>query len=169
MLQKSIYPSPLGEILLAGDEEAITGLWFTDAKYAGLGLPPDTPEGKTAAIIQAENWLDVYFSGAEPNFLPRLLPAGSPFRQKVFRLLRQIPRGKTVTSGELARALGCSGAQAVGGAVGHNPISIMIPCHRVVGSDGSLTGYAGGLARKQWLLNLEKADLSPRRAVLLTK
>ena len=169
MLQKSIYPSPLGEILLAGDEEAITGLWFTDAKYAGLGLPPDTPEGKTAAIIQAENWLDVYFSGAEPNFLPRLLPAGSPFRQKVFRLLRQIPRGKTVTYGELARALGCSGAQAVGGAVGHNPISIMIPCHRVVGSDGSLTGYAGGLARKQWLLNLEKADLSPRRAVLLTK
>ena len=169
MLQKSIYPSPLGEILLAGDEEAITGLWFTDAKYAGLGLPPDTPEGKTAAIIQAENWLDVYFSGAEPNFLPRLLPAGSPFRQKVFRLLRQIPRGETVTYGELARALGCSGAQAVGGAVGHNPISIMIPCHRVVGSDGSLTGYAGGLARKQWLLNLEKADLSPRRAVLLTK
>ena len=164
MLQKSIYPSPLGEILLAGDEEAVTGLWFTDAKYAGLGLPPDTPVGKTAAILKAEEWLDIYFSGKEPDFLPALRPAGSPFRQRVFRLLRQIPRGRTVTYGELARLLDCASAQAVGGAVGHNPISILIPCHRVVGADGSLTGYAGGLARKQWLLNLEKADLSSRRA-----
>ena len=164
MLQKSIYRSPLGEILLAGDEEAVTGLWFTDAKYAGLGLPPDTPVGKTAAILKAEEWLDIYFSGKEPDFLPALRPAGSPFRQKVFRLLRQIPRGRTVTYGELARLLDCASAQAVGGAVGHNPISILIPCHRVVGADGSLTGYAGGLARKQWLLNLEKADLSSRRA-----
>lgn len=164
MLQKSIYPSPLGEILLAGDEEAVTGLWFTDAKYAGLGLPPDTPVGKTAAILKAEEWLDIYFSGKEPDFLPALRPAGSPFRQRVYRLLRQIPRGRTVTYGELARLLSCASAQAVGGAVGHNPISILIPCHRVVGADGSLTGYAGGLARKQWLLNLEKADLSSRRA-----
>ena len=164
MLQKSIYPSPLGEILLAGDEEAITGLWFTDAKYAGLGLPPDTPVGKTAAILKAEEWLDIYFSGKEPDFLPALRPAGSPFRQRVFRLLRQIPRGRTVTYGELARLLDCASAQAVGGAVGHNPISILIPCHRGVGPDGSLTGYAGGLARKQWLLNLEKADLSSHRA-----
>ena len=164
MLQKSIYPSPLGEILLAGDEEAVTGLWFTDAKYAGLGLPPDTPVGKTAAILKAEEWLDIYFSGKEPDFLPALRPAGSPFRQRVFRLLRQIPRGRTVTYGELARLLSCASAQAVGGAVGHNPISILIPCHRVVGADGSLTGYAGGLARKQWLLNLEKADLSSHRA-----
>ena len=164
MLQKSIYRSPLGEILLAGDEEAVTGLWFTDAKYAGLGLPPDTPVGKTAAILKAEEWLDIYFSGKEPDFLPALRPAGSPFRQRVFRLLRQIPRGRTVTYGELARLLDCASAQAVGGAVGHNPISILIPCHRVVGADGSLTGYAGGLARKQWLLNLEKADLSSHRA-----
>ena len=161
MLQKSIYPSPLGEILLAGDEEAVTGLWFTDAKYAGLGLPPDTPVGKTAAILKAEEWLDIYFSGEEPDFLPALRPAGSPFRQRVFRLLRQIPRGRTVTYGELARLLSCASAQAVGGAVGHNPISILIPCHRVVGADGSLTGYAGGLARKQWLLTLEGAGLSP--------
>ena len=161
MLQKSIYPSPLGEILLAGDEEAVTGLWFTDAKYAGLGLPPDTPVGKTAAILKAEEWLDIYFSGKEPDFLPALRPAGSPFRQRVYRLLRQIPRGRTVTYGELARLLSCASAQAVGGAVGHNPISILIPCHRVVGVDGSLTGYAGGLARKQWLLTLEGAGLSP--------
>ena len=167
MLQKSIYPSPLGEILLAGDEEAVTGLWFTDAKYAGLGLPPDTPVGKTATILKAEEWLDIYFSGKEPDFLPALRPAGSPFRQKVFRLLRQIPRGRTVTYGELARLLSCASAQAVGGAVGHNPISILIPCHRVVGADGSLTGYAGGLARKQWLLNLEKADLPCRWAATL--
>ena len=167
MLQKSIYPSPLGEILLAGDEEALTGLWFTDARYAGLGLSPDTPEGKTEAILRAEKWLDVYFSGAEPDFLPALRPAGSPFRQKVLNLLRQVPWGQTVTYGELARTLGCASAQAVGGAVGHNPISIMIPCHRVVGTDGSLTGYAGGLARKQWLLKLEKADLSSRRAAAL--
>ena len=155
MQYKSIYSSPLGEILLAGDEEAITGLWFTDARYAGLGLPPDTPEGRT--------------TGAEPDFLPRLLPAGSPFRQKVFRLLRQIPRGQTVTYGDLARVLGCASAQAIGGAVGHNPISIMIPCHRVVGADGSLTGYAGGLARKQCLLSLEKADLPSCRAAVLAK
>ena len=167
MLQKSIYPSPLGEILLAGDEEAITGLWFRGAKYAELGLSPDTPVGTTQAIAQAEKWLDIFFSGSEPDFLPPLRPAGSPFRQKVFRLLRQIPRGQTVTYGELARALGCKSAQAVGGAVGHNPISIMIPCHRVVGTDGSLTGYAGGLARKQWLLNLEKADLPCRWAATL--
>ena len=169
MLQKSIYPSPLGEILLAGDEEAVTGLWFTDAKYAGLGLPPDTPVGKTATILKAEEWLDIYFSGKEPDFLPALRPAGSPFRQKVFRLLRQIPRGQTVTYGELARSLGCASAQAVGGAVGHNPISIMIPCHRVVGAEGSLTGYAGGLARKRRLLSLEKADLPSCRAAVLAK
>ena len=169
MLYQSIYPSPLGEILLAGDEDVITGLWFTDAKYAGLGLPPDTPEGKTAAIIQAETWLDIYFSGAEPDFLPELRPAGSPFRQKVFRLLLQIPRGRTATYGELARSLGCASAQAVGGAVGHNPISIMIPCHRVVGAEGSLTGYAGGLARKRRLLSLEKADLPSCRAAVLAK
>ena len=169
MQYKSIYSSPLGEILLAGDEEAITGLWFMDARYAGLGLPPDTPEGRTTAILKAEEWLDVYFSGAEPDFLPRLLPAGSPFRQKVFRLLRQIPRGQTVTYGDLARVLGCASAQAIGGAVGHNPISIMIPCHRVVGADGSLTGYAGGLARKQCLLSLEKADLPSCRAAVLAK
>ena len=162
MLQKSIYPSPLGEILLAGDEEAITGLWFTDARYAGLGLPPDTPEGKTEAILRAEEWLDAYFSGAEPDFLPNLRPAGSPFRQKVFRLLRQIPRGQTVTYGELAREaarqLGrkSMSAQAIGGAVGRNPIPIFVPCHRVLGSGNRLTGYTGGLHIKIWLLTHER-------------
>lgn len=158
MVQKSQYSSPLGRILLAGDETALTGLWFAGARYAGQGLPPDAPEGRTGPILQAEKWLDIYFSGGIPDFLPPLAPAGTPFRQSVWTLLRQIPRGSTVSYGELARTLGGVSPRAVGGAVGHNPISILIPCHRVVGSHGSLTGYAGGLARKQWLLQLEKGE-----------
>lgn len=168
MLYQTEYETPLGTVILAGDADALTGLWFSDARYARLGLPPDTPAGTPAAVLQAEHWLDLYFSGRIPDFCPVLRPAGSPFRQKVWALLRQVPRGQTVTYGALARALGGVSAQAVGGAVGHNPISILIPCHRVTGADGSLTGYAGGLPRKQRLLELEGAlppGYSPRRCI----
>lgn len=112
-----------------------------------------------------KTWLDIYFSGKEPDFTPPLHLTGSPFRLSVWKLLQQIPYGKTMTYGELARRIaGQRGlphmsAQAVGGAVGHNPISIIVPCHRVVGSDGSLTGYAGGVDKKQRLLALEGVDV----------
>ena len=114
-------------------------------------------EKETPVLTETARWLDVYFSGKDPDILPPLHPQGSPFRQAVWNILLTIPRGQTMTYGEIARRLGVRSAQAVGGAVGHNPISILIPCHRVVGSDGSLTGYAGGFDRKTRLLQLEGA------------
>ena len=157
------YESPLGSILLAADENGLTRLWFRDGKYFAQGLGPDTAEQQTPVLQQTKHWLDVYFSGQEPDFMPPLHPVGSPFRQEVWALLRRIPYGQTTTYGALAKQIAAEhglarmSAQAVGGAVGHNAISILIPCHRVVGTDGSLTGYAGGLERKVQLLTLEKA------------
>ena len=122
-------------------------------------------EKELPALEMAKTWLDIYFSGKEPDFMPPIHLTGSPFRLSVWKLLQQIPYGKTMTYGELARRIagqrGIShmSAQAVGGAVGHNPISIIVPCHRVVGSDGSLTGYAGGVERKEQLLALEGVDM----------
>ena len=115
-------------------------------------------------LEETKRWLDIYFAGREPDFLPPLHLAGSPFRQEVWALLRQIPYGETTTYRALAeavarkRGLRRMSAQAVGGAVGHNPSSIIVPCHRVVGSDGSLTGYAGGIDKKMRLLTLENAE-----------
>ena len=159
------YDSPLGGVLLAADEIGLTGLWFDGQKYFARGLPADRVERETPALLEAKRWLDIYFSGKEPDFTPPLHPIGSAFRQSVWEILLQIPHGKTTTYGEIARQLsekmGLSrmSAQAVGGAVGHNPISLMIPCHRVVGTNGSLTGYGGGIARKVKLLELERADM----------
>lgn len=112
--------------------------------------------------MDTKRWLDVYFTGREPDFTPPLHPAGSSFRQAVWQLLLEIPYGQTTTYGALAKRLnaGRMSAQAVGGAVGHNPISIIVPCHRVVGTNGSLTGYAGGLDRKIRLLEMEKTDMT---------
>ena len=158
------YASPVGELLLAADEEGLTGLWLAGEKYFP-GVPEDAPQ-ETPVLEETKRWLDIYFAGREPDFLPPLHLAGSPFRQEVWALLRQIPYGKTTTYRALAeavarkRGLRQMSAQAVGGAVGHNPISIIVPCHRVVGSDGSLTGYAGGLERKVQLLRLEGVDMS---------
>ncbi len=163
----SHYPSPLGDILLSADGDGLTGLWFDGAKYYAAGLAPDCREGSSPALEEAKRWLDLYFSGRVPDFLPPLHAVGSPFQRAVWDLLLQIPRGRTATYGALARRLSArSGAarvsaRAVGGAVGRNKISILIPCHRVVGADGSLTGYAGGIARKQALLALEGAELVP--------
>ena len=151
------YESPLGSILLAADQTGLTGLWFVGQKYFPSFSDGDFFENETPVLTEAKHWLSLYFSGKEPDFLPSLHPQGSSFRQAVWNVLLTIPRGQTMTYGEIARRLNVRSAQAVGGAVGHNPISILIPCHRVVGSDGSLTGYAGGLARKEWLLHLEGA------------
>ena len=160
------YESPLGGILLAADEIGITGLWFDGQKYFARGLPVERVEQGTPALLDAERWLDIYFTGKEPDFLPPLHPIGSAFRHAVWEILLQIPYGQTITYGEIARQLakeqGLSqmSAQAVGGAVGRNGISIIIPCHRVVGTNGSLTGYAGGIDKKIKLLKLEHADMA---------
>lgn len=159
----SRYSSELGDILLAADEIGLTGLWFFGQNYFADTLPAEQVAQETVILAQAKEWLDVYFSGKEPDFTPPLHPIGSPFRQAVWKLLLQIPYGQTTTYGEIARQMekqqNCPhmSAQAVGGAVGHNGISIIIPCHRVVGTKGSLTGYAGGLDKKMALLELEHA------------
>ena len=163
MQYSSRYASPLGEILLAADEIGLTGLWFTGQKY----YPKEIfAAQETPILTEAKRWLDIYFSGKEPDFTPPLHPIGSAFRQAVWEILLQIPYGKTTTYGEIAKQIAKQkglekmSAQAVGGAVGHNDISIMIPCHRVVGTNGSLTGYAGGIEKKVRLLELERTDMS---------
>ena len=160
----SVYSSELGDILLAADEIGLTGLWFFGQSYFADTLPTEQIAQETPILAQAREWLDEYFSGKEPDFTPTLHPMGSPFRQAVWKLLLQIPYGQTTTYGEIARQLEKlqnrphMSAQAVGGAVGHNGISIIIPCHRVVGTKGNLTGYAGGLDKKMALLELEHAN-----------
>lgn len=160
------YDSSLGGILLAADESGITGLWFDGQKYFARDLPAERVEQNTPALAEAKRWLDIYFTGREPDFTPPLHPIGSGFRQAVWNILLQIPYGQTTTYGEIARQLAAKqglarmSAQAIGGAVGHNEISIIIPCHRVVGTNGSLTGYAGGIDRKVKLLELEHTDMS---------
>ena len=160
------YESPLGRMLLASDGAALTGLWFVGQKYYAAALDKQHEEKTLPIFERTKSWLDIYFSGKKPNFTPPLEPVGSEFRREVWELLLSIPYGRTVTYAELAaaiaerRSLSHMSAQAVGGAVGHNPISIIIPCHRVVGSGGSLTGYAGGIDRKIRLLSLEGADMS---------
>lgn len=160
------YDSPLGGILLAADEIGLTGLWFDGQKYFARGLSSEREERELPVLLEAKRWLDIYFTGKEPDFLPPLHPAGSAFRQSVWEILLKIPYGQTITYGDIARQLAAKqglanmSAQAVGGAVGHNEISVIIPCHRVVGANGSLTGYAGGIDKKIKLLELERADMT---------
>lgn len=161
MMVKTEYASPVGKLTLVSDGEAIIGLWMAGQKYFAAGIPTNLPVSDDLPVFwKARDWLDRYFSGERPlpGELP-LAPQGSAFRQSVWRILCEIPYGQTVTYGEIAKSLGVRSAQAVGGAVGHNPISIIIPCHRVLGSDGSLTGYAGGAQKKIWLLAHEGAQL----------
>lgn len=159
------YDSPLGGILLAADEIGLTGLWFDREKYFADNLPAEHTERETPVLAESKRWLDTYFAGSEPDFLPPLHPIGSAFRREVWEILLRIPYGQTTTYGAIARELAQKrglarmSAQAVGGAVGHNEISIIIPCHRVVGAGGSLTGYAGGIDKKVRLLELERADM----------
>lgn len=160
------YNSPLGGILLAADEIGLTGLWFDGQKYFARDLPAEHVEQNTPVLSEAKRWLDIYFTGRKPDFTPPLHPVGSAFRQAVWEILLQIPYGQTTTYGEIARQLAAKlslprmSAQAVGGAVGHNEVSIIIPCHRVVGTSGSLTGYAGGIDKKVKLLELEHTDMT---------
>ncbi len=149
------YPSPLGGITAASDGETLTGLWFDGQKYFAAGLEAGAQERDLPVFRRADRWLDDYFSGKATTFTPPLRPKGTAFQQAVWWLLLTIPYGETVTYGQLAARLGCASARAVGGAVGRNPISLMIPCHRVVGADGRLTGYAGGVERKRLLLERE--------------
>ena len=161
--------TPLGPCLLAGDEAALTGLWFVGAKHFARTLPEDAREYRLSVLDDAEAWLRAYFAGERPD--PKAIPLrlkGTAFELAVWTLLREIPYGQTTTYGALAQALmqgsgkrAC--AQAVGGAVGRNPVSILIPCHRVLGRDVGLTGYAGGVEKKAALLRLEEiGDFSPK-------
>lgn len=160
------YDSPLGGITLAGREEALTGLWFHGQKYFGNTLQEKYEERKLPIFLETMRWLDIYFQGEVPDFTPPLQLDATPFRKAVWQILLTIPYGQTMTYGQigdiLAKQMGLSkmAAQAVGGAVGHNPISIIVPCHRVVGTNGSLTGYAGGIDKKRKLLALEGVDMA---------
>lgn len=163
-----VYDSPLGDMLLATDEQGLVGLWFMGQKYFAdsLASPKECIEHETPALVETKCWLDVYFAGREPDFLPPLHPTGTPFQHAVWDILLQIPYGQITTYGAIARQIATGrgaehmSAQAVGSAVGRNHISIIIPCHRVVGSNGSLTGYAGGIDKKIRLLELERTDTS---------
>ena len=152
------YASPLGGITMRSDGEALTGLWFDGQRYAPC-LPPDARDGgDTAALRAAARWLDLYFSGHAPDFTPPMRLAGTSFRRAVWERLLAVPWGESVTYGELAKALGCPSPRAVGGAAAHNPIVLIVPCHRLVGKGGVTAGYAGGTDRKEWLLRLEGAS-----------
>ena len=159
------YHSPIGDILLAADDIGLTGLWFEGQKYFALHLNQEHQEKDLSVFTEAKRWLDIYFSGKEPDFTVPLHFIGTDFQKDVWKILCSIPYGKTMTYGEIAeiialkRGLKHMSAQAVGGAVGHNPISILVPCHRVIGSNGSLTGYAGGIDKKNKLLTLERCKV----------
>ena len=158
------WRSPLGALLLSSDGSALTGLWFEGQKYFADTLSDIWDERPLPIFEQTVRWLETYFAGEAPDFTPPLAAKGTPFRKAVWDVLLTIPYGQTTTYGDIAaiiaaqRGLEHVSAQAVGGAVGHNPISLIIPCHRVLGADGSLTGYAGGIEKKRWLLEMEKGE-----------
>ena len=168
MFYFTIYKSPIGEITLGSDGVNLIGLWIEGQKYHGSNLSRKMVEENDIPIFNNTiEWLDSYFTGEKPNVSElSLAPIGTEFRQKVWKILCKIPYGELITYGDIAKKIASEmnkktmSAQAVGGAVGHNPISIIIPCHRVVGSNGSLTGYAGGISKKIKLLELEGVDIS---------
>lgn len=167
MIYTSKYSSPLGNILLASQNNELIGLWFENQKYCLHSIKESTKEKNDEEIlIKTKLWLDEYFKGSNPDIEKLAInPTGSDFRKKVWKILREIPYGNTLTYKEIANIIANEkgfkrmSAQAVGGAISHNPISIIIPCHRVIGSNGSLTGYAGGINKKMYLLKLEKANI----------
>ncbi len=156
------YDSPLGGITMACNGDALTGLWFDGQKYFAATLTSEHEEKNSPLFDLADRWLDLYFSGSDPGFLPPISVKTTAFRRIVWKILLTIPYGETRTYKEIAqlvseeRGLSQMSAQAVGGAIAHNAISLIIPCHRVLGTDGSMTGYAGGIERKIWLLEKEK-------------
>lgn len=160
----SYYRSPLGTITLAADGESLIGLWFDGQRYYGDTLGKECVVASLAIFDEARRWLDIYFAGHDPGFIPRIRMLASPFRRRVWESLLRIPYGQITTYGAIAREiaherhLSVMSAQAVGGAVSHNSISLIIPCHRVTGTNGSLTGYAGGIDKKLALLQKEGID-----------
>lgn len=171
-MRNEIYDSPLGGLVLAADVEGLAGAWFAGQRHYGefgsvrhalddaADATPDAP-----ALREARVWLDAYFAGEHPGELPPLHLMGTSFQQRVWQLLLEIPYGQTTTYGALARELehrfgSRASARAVGGAVGRNPVSIIVPCHRVLGANGAITGYAGGVDRKRALLKLEGAAIA---------
>jgi methylated-DNA-[protein]-cysteine S-methyltransferase len=158
--------SPVGILTVSSDGQNICGLWIEGQKYFAKTLDEDVLEQNLPVFEDTRKWLDSYFSGREPEFMPPLMPQGSLFQKSVWHCLRTIPYGKTTTYGELARQFERenkgkrTSARAAGGAVGHNPISILIPCHRVIGKNGDPTGYAGGIAVKIKLLKLEGINIA---------
>lgn len=165
MLFRKQYNSPLGEMMMLSDGAGLTNLNFIDDKFYPADLVRQVQEAQLPVFDATAKWLDAYFAGRDPGALPPLALQGSEFRRQVWQLLLQVPYGGLTTYKELAQKIAAQrgstnmSAQAVGGAVGHNPICIMVPCHRVIGTSGSLTGYAGGLWRKEKLLQLEQIDM----------
>lgn len=177
------YDSPLGPMTLAAQEgagyeevDALVGCWFDGQRYDRAGLDEDSAAGtagEVPVLAEATAWLDSYFCGRDPGPIPTLAPRGTHFQRLVWEALLAIPAGQTRTYGELARDLKArsgrpAAARAVGGAVGRNPVSVIVPCHRVLGADGALTGYAGGMERKTWLLRHEGQAWSAGAAVVGT-
>lgn len=160
----SYYKSPLGEIVLSASNQGLSGLWFVGQKYFTLYFDKEHIYQEIPLFTDVKRWLDIYFSGKEPNFSLPLHFTGSPFQNEVWKILSQIPYGRTTTYGQIAkqvaikRGVSKMSAQAIGGAVGRNKIAIIVPCHRVVGVNGNLTGYAGGIEKKIALLQLEGID-----------
>jgi len=173
MRQKQLT-TPLGTITVASDGTAITGLWFTDQRYYGSTMPIETPRGDAPVFRQLADWLTAYFAGQRPVVDFPVQPTGTVLGQAVWSVLRTIPYGEVRTYSELATLvtpiIGHNpGARAMGNAVGHNPISLVIPCHRIVGQTGDLVGYAGGLTRKKSLLRLEGSLAMATERVVLEK
>ncbi len=166
MIYTCAYSSPLGGITLASNGNSLTGLWFDGQKYFGATLPQEYEYKDLPVFRETNRWLNLYFDGCIPDFTPPLHFHTSPFRQAVWEILLTIPYGQIMTYGEIATLIAkqqgrpSMSAQAVGGAVGHNPISLIVPCHRVIGANGSLTGYAGGIDKKISLLHLEGIETS---------
>ncbi len=155
MLYETELASPVGVLTLLAEEDALLGLWIAGQKFHGSALLQAARRGDCPALRAAEDWLARYFAVQAPDpWALSLRPAGTAFQRRVWEALRRIPYGATRSYGDLARELGTS-PRAVGAAAGRNPISILIPCHRLMGADGNLTGYAGGLAVKEALLRLE--------------
>lgn len=167
MISTAHYNSPLGDILLASKDNKLIGLWIEGQKYFLSSIKEEIQENSNDGVLLAtKSWLDRYFNGQKPNIDElNLSPIGSDFRQAVWKILCKIPYGETITYNDIAKEIARQrkikkmSAQAIGGAVGHNPISIIIPCHRVVGTNGNLTGYAGGIEKKIWLLRHEHVNM----------
>lgn len=162
MYYSTDYISPIGKMLIVSDGEAICGAWFYGQKHFKSTIVEKTiPDDDLAIFKQTKQWFEDYFNGLNPQINFKLKADGSQFRQKVWKILSEIPYGETLTYGEIASRISPNmSSQAVGGAVGHNPISILIPCHRVIGRDGKLTGYAAGLDKKIELLKIENISTS---------